>query len=212
MNAYEVLGVSPQSSPDEVKKRYRSLVKEFHPDLNPGDEKAAQRMAEINYAYELVKSGKAKEFKPDGTFTRNGVEYSYHYEDISDILRKMFGMEGYGQDKEFGNYAFVEMYIKGNNYTRAAKLLDTMPKNDARWFYYAAHIYRHTGDYEKAIYNARAAAVMDPSRTEYYVFLDETEKECSAILAKKERAVWTKRIIAGGLAFIFVVYFLMTLL
>lgn len=212
MNAYEVLGISPDASPEELKKRYRALVKEFHPDVNPDKEEAAVRMAEINRAYELIREGKADHFSPDGTFTRNGVEYAYHYEDFSDILRKMFGMEGYGQDKEFGNYVFVEMYIKNNNYPRAAKLLDTMPKNDARWYFYAAHIYRHTEDYERAVYYARTACVMEPSKIEYAEYAAEIERECTARLEKKERRAMAKRLAAGGLAFLFVMYILLMLL
>ena len=51
---YKVLGVSPSASDEEIKKAYRTLAKKYHPDLNPGDEVAAQRMNEINAAYDIL--------------------------------------------------------------------------------------------------------------------------------------------------------------
>lgn len=54
---YEVLGVPRGASEEEVTKAYRALAKKYHPDLNPGDETAAQKMSEINEAYDRIRSG-----------------------------------------------------------------------------------------------------------------------------------------------------------
>lgn len=51
---YKTLGVSPGATDEEIKKAYRTLAKKYHPDLNPGDEVAAQRMNEINAAYDIL--------------------------------------------------------------------------------------------------------------------------------------------------------------
>lgn len=51
---YKVLGVSPNASPDEIKKAYRTLAKKYHPDLHPNDPDAARKMNEINSAYDQI--------------------------------------------------------------------------------------------------------------------------------------------------------------
>ena len=61
---YKVLGVAPDASDEEIKKAYRELTKKYHPDLNPGDEAAAEKMNEINTAYDQIKNGTAD---PQGT-------------------------------------------------------------------------------------------------------------------------------------------------
>jgi molecular chaperone DnaJ len=53
---YKVLGVSPDASDEEIKKAYRRLAKQYHPDRNPGDQEAAKKMQEVNAAYEQIKN------------------------------------------------------------------------------------------------------------------------------------------------------------
>ena len=54
MNPYECLGVARDASPDEIKKAYRKLARETHPDLNPGDAAAEARFKEIATAYDVL--------------------------------------------------------------------------------------------------------------------------------------------------------------
>lgn len=54
MDPYKILGLEQGASIDEVKKAYRKLARENHPDLHPGDEAAAKRMNEINEAYDRI--------------------------------------------------------------------------------------------------------------------------------------------------------------
>ena len=48
---FAVLGVSSSATEDEIKAAYRKLAKKYHPDLNPGDKNAEQKMREVNEAY-----------------------------------------------------------------------------------------------------------------------------------------------------------------
>ena len=87
---YQILGVSPTASDEEVTKAYRKLAKKYHPDLNPGDEQAAKKMSEINEAYRLIKSGEA----------HNNSYQTYHSETTHHTNS---GYTGYGWNPFYGS-------------------------------------------------------------------------------------------------------------
>ncbi|MEI7479305.1 MAG: DnaJ domain-containing protein, partial [Actinomycetes bacterium] len=51
---YELLDSHPQSSPEELKKSYRRLARQYHPDANPDDPAAEAKFKEISHAYEVL--------------------------------------------------------------------------------------------------------------------------------------------------------------
>lgn len=53
---YEMLGVDPDCSQAEIKTAYRKLARKYHPDVNPGDETAAQKFKDIKEAYDVLKN------------------------------------------------------------------------------------------------------------------------------------------------------------
>ena len=57
---YDVLGVSRSASDKDIKKAYRKLARQFHPDVNPGDKAAEERFKEINEAYEVLGDSKKR--------------------------------------------------------------------------------------------------------------------------------------------------------
>lgn len=58
---YEILGVNKDASADEIKTAYRKLARQYHPDLHPGDEEAANKFKEISEAYETLSDPKKRE-------------------------------------------------------------------------------------------------------------------------------------------------------
>ena len=66
---YEVLGVDRKASPDEIKKAYRKLARQYHPDRNPGDETAENRFKEVQGAYDVLSDAeKRKQYDAGGMF------------------------------------------------------------------------------------------------------------------------------------------------
>jgi DnaJ-class molecular chaperone len=77
---YAVLGVKPSASADEIRKAYRKLAKEFHPDLNPGKPAAEARFKTISAAYDLLSDPEKRARYDRGEIDESGAErprYSY---------------------------------------------------------------------------------------------------------------------------------------
>ena len=72
-NYYDILGVNKNASDDEIKKAYRSLAKKYHPDLNPGNAEAAEKLKEVNQAYSVL-SDKTKKQNYDTYGNENGPQ------------------------------------------------------------------------------------------------------------------------------------------
>jgi len=92
---YDILGVRRDASEKEIKKAYRRLARQFHPDVNPGDKEAEARFKEINAAYEVL-SDPEKRRKYD----RWGENWPY-----ADELERQQGQGGFGGLSGFGGYS-----------------------------------------------------------------------------------------------------------
>ncbi|MDI6793648.1 MAG: molecular chaperone DnaJ [bacterium] len=103
---YEVLGVSKDTSPDEIKKAYRRMAKKYHPDANPENKKAVEeKFKEAAEAYEILsdqeKRSKYDRFGHQGVsdaFGAGGFTWSNftHASDIEDLFEGVFGGSIFG--------------------------------------------------------------------------------------------------------------------
>jgi molecular chaperone DnaJ len=120
---YESLGVSKNASADEIKKAYRKLVREFHPDKNPGNAEAESRFKEVQTAYDVLSDpDKRKQYdvmgsangRPGG-FAPGGTTFDFGDFDLGDIFGGLFGGRGGAgaqpQRGQRGNDVEVEVHV-----------------------------------------------------------------------------------------------------
>src|SRR5690606_30698613 len=98
---YDILGVARTADADAVKKAYRKLAMQYHPDRNPGDKAAEQAFKEINEAYEVLKDPEKRaaydRYGPEafangghGGFRSGGFDFNFA-SSFADIFDEMFG-------------------------------------------------------------------------------------------------------------------------
>ena len=98
---YKILGVGKNASDEEIKKAYRKLARQYHPDRNPGDKKAEERFKQISQAHDVLSDeDKRKEYDRGGALGGFGVpnfESGNFGGGFSDILSNLFGGSGGAQ-------------------------------------------------------------------------------------------------------------------
>src|ERR671937_1203389 len=102
---YDTLGVKKNASADEIKKAYRKLASQYHPDKNPGDAAAEEKFKEVQAAYDVLRDPeKRKQYDTFGsadgrgpgagggwtTFTPGGFDFG----DLGDLFGGLFGGGG----------------------------------------------------------------------------------------------------------------------
>ncbi len=118
---YKTLGVGKGASDEEIKKSYRKLARQYHPDRNPGDKKAEERFKEISQAYDVLSDpDKRKSYDrgsgPFGFGVPGGFDPSSVSGSFSDILSNLFGGGGGGAgDRGAGNVRAGRMQQRGRD-------------------------------------------------------------------------------------------------
>ena len=145
MDPYKVLGVSPNASDEEIKQAYRALVKKYHPDNyvnNPIADLAAEKMAQINTAYETIqkmRSGQSAGSSSDGSYDHASSP----------------------------QYATIRSYISAGNLDAADAMLEQITDRVAEWYFLKGSICYRRGWLDQAQQYFSQAASMDPSNAEY---------------------------------------------
>jgi DnaJ-class molecular chaperone len=92
---YKILGVDTQADPDQIKKAYRKLARELHPDVN-ADPQAQERFKQVNQAYETLSDPqKRAEYDHMQSHGHMGGRFHQHTGGFQDIFEQMFGNMGF---------------------------------------------------------------------------------------------------------------------
>lgn len=142
-NPYRILGVPEGASVAECTKAYKRLAKKYHPDLNPGNKEAEQKMSEINAAYDAIKNGTASSSSSSSGSSSAGASTQTKY------------------------YQAVVNFINHAQYAQAINLLNQMEKSDARWYYLSALANMGYGNKDKAMSHIKIAVSREPGN-QYY--------------------------------------------
>ena len=163
---YKVLGVSPDASDEEIKKAYRRLAKQYHPDVNPGDEAAARKMQQINAAYEQIKN--PEKANPSGT---SGGYSSY------DPFGGYYRQQSYTDSSQSGDpyQQAAYRYIRSGQYREALNALSNSEEKNARWYYLSAVANDGLGNQVTALEHIRRAVSMEPDNGVYLDALNQIE-------------------------------------
>ena len=169
---YKVLGVSPDASDEEIKRAYRRLAKKYHPDLNPGDKVAAQKMQEVNAAYEQIKD--PDKFRQQ----QNAGGYGGGYYDPFGGYHQQ---QSYGSAEQGDSYQQAAFrYIQFRRYREALNALSNSTERNARWYYLSALAHNGLGNQVTALEHIRKAVSMEPDNMEYLQALNIIENGGSA--------------------------------
>lgn len=162
MNPYQVLGISPDASDDEVKKAYRTLSKKYHPDANIGNPRQAEyteKFKEVQTAYKMIMDGRKKGFTQQtygnqSTYSTGGYQYS-------------------GNDQEA--YQEAAGFIQGRRFQEALNILNQIRNKNSMWFYYAAIAENGLGNNIRAREYAQTAVNMEPMNMQYILLLNQLQ-------------------------------------
>ena len=171
---YQVLGVSPDASDEEIKRAYRKLAKKYHPDANPGDEYAAKKMQEVNDAYDRIKNPEKNQGPGSQGYNPYGQSYGgYGYNPFGGYYQQQ---RSYSQKYADSYLQAAYNYILYRRYREALNMLAQFEGvHGAEWYYLSALANQGIGNQVTALEHIRKAVSMDPDNQEYLKALDRME-------------------------------------
>lgn len=154
-NPYKVLGVPDGASEDECTKAYKKLAKKYHPDLNPDNPDAANKMAEINAAYDQIKNGDTSSNPFGRTAHGAGSAYNSYYR----YRRSNTSSPDY--------YTSAAQFINNRQYAQAINVLKNIDNKTAQWYYLSAVANMGLGNRSLALSYIQQACAMEPENFTY---------------------------------------------
>lgn len=180
-NPYQVLGVSPDASEEEIKKAYRALSRKYHPDANvnnPNRVQAEEKFKQIQEAYQRIMKERTEGYGSRGSYDgagRGSYGGSGSYGDGG--FGGYGGFGGFGDFSGFGgsNTGYEEdghlraagNYVRNGYYKEARTVLDNMEERGARWHYYSALAHAGLGNTVAAVEHAKRASALEPQNQDY---------------------------------------------
>ncbi len=166
MNPYKILGVPQKATIDEVKKAYRALARQHHPDRHIGKPDAAEaetRMREINEAYDtIIKKKNLFAGEPEKTLKKKKCKDKRHSKQTP--ARFEANQPFYEKVKKFLHLDDIDV--------AAATLLRT-PERDAEWYFLMGEIWVKKGWYDDAGRAYTKASRADPTNKLYHEALNK---------------------------------------
>jgi molecular chaperone DnaJ len=131
---YKTLGVPKNASQDEIKKAYRKLARQYHPDRNPGDTKAEERFKQIQEANSVLSDPeKRKQYDAGGMFGGGGIRFDPSafrsgFGSVGDILSDLFGRGAGGvPQRERGRDLETEVRLSFDDAINGTQVSVTVP-------------------------------------------------------------------------------------
>ena len=162
---YDVLGISPNASDDEIKRAYRDLTRKYHPDANvnnPLADLAEEKFKEVQEAYDVIM--KERENGYGGYNAGQSTGYGYGYQQSS-----------YNGNQPDAEVQAVYNYINSRRFQDALNLLNRMPGRNAQWYYLSAAANAGIGNNILAKDHAAQAVNMEPNNPQYRQLLNQLE-------------------------------------